>query len=168
MKAIGYTTAVLVAAIAIAAAGCASTASHAQPIPPAPRATPTTYTNPATPAAATPNPDGTYSGSCDYTLSDNFTDMSAAGTLIGEIDVMNTGNVGTVTSVRITWPQEGFEPVTAHRTVHVPSGRSKTVRFHVTASQNMIAELQSWQESHNYRKGCTFHAAITGTYGTPH
>ncbi len=162
MKAI--VTAALIAAIAIGASACgpapARTAAAQPPLPALSTNPVSTYTAPA----PVPSPDGTYSGSCDYTLSDSFS-MSDAGTLIGEIDLENTGNVGTIDHVRITWPQEGFAPIVATRTVRAPAGASKTVRFHVTASQNVISELQSWQEHHNLRDGCHYRATITGTYG---
>lgn len=161
---VGAVVAVFIAIVVIGAALTAKPEHHA-----ARSASPVTSAAPAatttTPTVAdTPNPDGTYSGSCDYTLSDNFS-SGTAGTLVGEVDLRNTGNIGTVDRVRITWPQEGFAPIARTRTVHVPAGKSMAVRFHVPASQNMIAELQSWQERHNLRDGCTYHAAITGTLG---
>ncbi len=162
MKAI--VTAALSAAIAIGVAACgpapARTAAAQQPLPALSTNPVSTYTAPA----PVPSPDGTYSGSCDYTLTSDFS-SSISGHLIGEIDLENTGNVGTIDRVRITWPQEGFPPIVATRTVRTPAGASKTVRFHVAASSNMIDELQSWQEHHNLRDGCHYRATITGTYG---
>lgn len=169
MKPLTTTLAAVLAALAIA--GCASTHASTHASTGASSAGPVTTAAPAatttTPAAPpTPNPDGTYTGSCDYTLSDSMSE-SNAGTLIGEIDLRNTGNIGTVTRARITWPQEGFAPITATRTVRVPAGATRTVRFHVPASQNVISELQSWQDNHNFKDGCTYHAAITAAFGEP-
>jgi len=122
---------------------------------------------PAAPApAAAPNPQGNYSGSCDYTLSSS---LYGNDHLIGEIDLTNTGNIGTITRVRITWPQEGYVPITARKTVHVPAGQSLPVRFHIAVSSqgNVITQLQSYQLSHN-GTGCTYHAAIVSTFGSVH
>jgi hypothetical protein len=161
---LGAVVAVFIAIVVIGAALTAKPEHRAAPSPAVSAAPAATTTTPAAPA--TPNPDGTYTGSCDYTLTDNIS-SSNAGTLIGEIDLRNTGNVGTVDHVRITWPQEGFAPVASARVVRVPAGQGKTVRFHVTASQNVISELQSWQDNHNFRDGCTYKASITSTFGEP-
>src|SRR5216683_3376861 len=92
-------------------------------------------------APAAPNPSGTYSGSCDYTLS---TSLYGADHLIGEVDVVNNGNIGTKDRVRITWPQEGYSPVAATRNVKTTPGQHLAVRFHLPASQTVISQLQSW------------------------
>ncbi len=123
----------------------------------------------AAPAAPTPtpNPNGTYQGSCDYTLTQDFNNPDA-NWLVGEIDLTNTGNVGVIVKTRITWPQEGYPPITARKTVRLAYGQSKPVRFHVPANSNVITLLQSWQTNHNYNDGCTYHAAFTSTFGAVH
>ena len=134
-------------------------------------ATTAATTAPAVPAATTsappsPNPAGTYSGSCSYTLSTNFSNYTAdAGTLTGEVDVINTGNIGTIVHVRITWPQEGYGPIVMARTVHLAAGTTRPVSFHQVAGQNVISNLQNWQQGHNDNDGCTYKATITGTFG---
>ena len=133
--------------------------------PPAPAAT----TPPPAAVPAAPNPKGTYSGSCDYTLASG---VYSNDHLVGEVDLTNTGNIGTVTKVRITWPQEGYAPITARKTVRLPAGQTIPVRFHVSAGSigggsNVIDLLQSYQSSHN-GTGCTYHAAIISTYGSAH
>lgn len=82
----------------------------------------------------------------------------------------NTGNVGVVLHTRITWPQEGTPPIVARRTVKVPWSHSKVVRFSVPVSNssNVIDLLQSWQEHHNFRDGCTYNVKIVDTYGPVH
>jgi hypothetical protein len=134
---------------------------------PAPATTPAT-TAPASPAAApAPSPRGRYQGSCDYTLSSG---LYGNDHLIGEIDLVNTGNVGVIVKTRITWPQEGATPVTARKTVRLPYGAHKPVRFSIPVSGtgNVITLLQSWQDHHGLRDGCTYHAAFTTTFGTAH
>jgi hypothetical protein len=129
-------------------------------------AAPVATTPPAPAPAAAPNPQGNYTGSCDYTLSSS---LYGDDHLIGEVDLTNTGNIGTITRVRITWPQEGYAPITARKTAHVPAGQTIPVRFHIAVSSqgNVINQLQSYQLSHN-GTGCTYHATITSTYGSVH
>jgi len=113
------------------------------------------------------NPDGTYQGSCDYLLGSDPVGGFGPSTAreIGEIDLKNTGNVGVVVKTRITWPQEGAAPITARKTVHLPFGASKIVRFKVPMTGDQVDLLQSWQERHDFNDGCTYHAAFTQTYG---
>jgi hypothetical protein len=119
-------------------------------------------TAPAAPVAATPDPSGTYRGSCDYTLGASF------GTyhLVGEVDLHNDGNIGTKDHVVITWPQEGAQPVKASRNVRSDPGGRSVVRFKVAANSSVIESLQSWQERHDFKDGCTYKVSITGTFGS--
>jgi hypothetical protein len=118
-----------------------------------------TNTSPPPPVA---NPDGTYQGSCDYTLGTGFDNNYH---VIGEIDLDNTGNVGVIVHTRITWPQEGADPITARKTVHLPTGAHKPVRFRIPVTSEQIDLLQSWQERHDFKDGCTYHASFSDTYG---
>ena len=122
----------------------------------------TTQAAPAAPAPA-PSPDGTYTGSCDYTLGSDPVDGTAVA--VGEIDVTNTGNIGTDLRVTISWPQEGYDPITAVRHIRLPAGASRAVRFHVPLSGTQLDNLQNWQEGHGFADGCGYHSVITGTYG---
>ena len=113
---------------------------------------------------------GSYQGSCDYLLANGIYDQNY---LIGEIDLTNTGNVGIVVRTRITWPQEGTNPVTARKTAHLPYGARKVVRFKVPVGSidqgaTAIDLMQSWQERHNFADGCTYHVKVTSTYGQVH
>lgn len=156
--------AVLALAAATTAAGCGGhPAVPRQHTPSNPASNPAS--SPAVPpAAAAPSPDGTYQGSCDYAL--NAPD--APDQLVGEVDETNTGNIGLVMNVSISWPQEGYPPVTATRTVRVGYGATQAVRFHLQASQNVIDLLQSWQSGHDLQDGCTYSSDVTGTYGPVH
>ena len=155
---------IITGALALAAlAACGPNQTHAQSgqSPKAFDTTPVTFT-----PAPTPSPNGTFTGSCDYTLS---SDIYGNDHLIGEIDLHNNGNIGTVVKVRITWPQEGYAPIEAKRTVKTKPGEHLAVRFHIAvpSTGNVITQLQSWQEQHNFKKGCTYKATITSTYGSP-
>lgn len=136
----------------------AVTAAHASSAPAPTTAAPTTAPPP------TAAPDGTYRGSCDYTLGSD--PVGGTARAIGEVDLTNTGNVGTVVVVRITWPQEGYGPLVMTRTVRTAPGERKAVRFHRPLSQNQIDLLQSWQDAHNFRDGCTYKASIVKTWGS--
>jgi hypothetical protein len=119
------------------------------------------------PALPAPSPDGTYQGSCDYLL--DVGGQMGAYALVGEIDLSNTGNVGVIVHTRITWPQEGSPPVTMRKTVHLPFGATdKPVRFRMSATSEEIDALQSWQGSHDFKDGCTYHASFASTYGPAH
>ena len=127
--------------------------------PAVPAAAPSTN-SPPPPVA---NPDGTYQGSCDYTLGTGFDNNYH---VIGEIDLTNTGNVGVIVHTRITWPQEGSPPITARKTIRLPVGATnKPVRFRIPVTSDQIDLLQSWQEGHDFKDGCTYHAAFADTYG---
>jgi hypothetical protein len=158
----GFT--VLVIAIA-AAAGGGKTTPAAQFTPARTISAPAaTTTAPAAPAV--PSPAGKATGSCDYSLADTVTGTDY---LTAEVDLDNTGNVGTVVKVTVSWPQEGFEPITATKTARVPYGASgQPVRFHVAASTDVISRLQSWQERHDTGDPCQYSNTITATFGAAH
>ena len=146
------------------------TSGHGKPLhhaaqPASPAAA--TSSPPAAPAPPTPNPQGTYQGSCNYTIASS---PSQQDTLTGEVDVTNTGNIGTVVRVRISWPQEGYAPIARHRTVRVRPGATKAVRFHVPVGNswdgsNVISNLQAWQTGHGLRDGCRYRGGIVNTFG---
>jgi hypothetical protein len=108
------------------------------------------------------NADGRYNGACDYTLGDF---MSTPSVATGDIQVRNTGNVGLVMRLKITWPQQGYAPLSMSKTVKLATGASKDVQFHRTLSQAELDNLQNWQMGHMGSDGCTYHGNITGTYG---
>jgi len=161
----------VIIAIAIVAGtdGSKPAAGHS----PAPAATsPSPSASPTVPAppVVTANPEGTYRGSCDYILASGIYDQSY---LVGEIDLASTGNTGVRVHAKISWPQEGSAPVTASKSVRLPWGASKVVRFRVPAGSidsgsQTIDLLQSWQERHNYRDGCKYHVSLGEPFGTVH
>ena len=128
-----------------------------------PAATSTTSA-PVAPVSAAPpvtNPKGTYNGSCNYNLGNNGSTYTATG----DIQMHNTGNVGIVVRMKITWPQQGYAPLAMTRTVKLATGQHRDVQFHRPLSYTQISNLQSWQSGHSYADGCTYHAKITDTYG---
>lgn len=154
-----------VALVAFTAAGCASThPSHpavSRPSSTAPASPPPAA---AVPAAVVPSPDGTFQGSCDYSLGDS----PATGTAqaIGDVDAVNTGNIGIVVKLTITWPQEGFAPLKLSKTVRVPQGGDVDMQFHRPLSGDQVDRLQSYQSGHGYDDGCTYRGEMTDTFGT--
>ena len=127
----------------------------------------TTTPSTSTPVPATPKPAGTASGSCNYTLSST---LSGPNYLIGEVDLSNTGNVGSVVRVRIGWPQEGSVDITKIKTVHLPYGAHNwPVHFKVLADDSVITNLQDWEEGHGLpQNDCSYHTAIINTFGQTH
>jgi hypothetical protein len=143
--------------------GASNNAAGGQPAAQAAVSSPTAQ--PSSTPAPVPSPDGKYSGSCDYTLGSD--PVGGTAVFVGEIDLTNTGNVGTIVRARITWPQEGYAPIAMKRTMRVPSGQKRAVRFHYHADGNQVDLLQAWQSGHNFKDGCTYRATLTGTYGKP-
>jgi hypothetical protein len=158
---IGVIVLLIVIGVAIGAGKTAGTpvAGHTTSAQPAAQTT----TAAPTPTEVAPNPSGTYRGSCDYTLPDNFPGKYH---LVGEVDLHNDGNIGTTDHVVISWPQEGAQPVTASKNVRSDAGARSVVRFRMTVSQSVIDSLQSWQTRHGFKDGCTYKVAMTGTFGT--
>jgi len=165
MKAIA--TAALGAALVItAAAGCgpaAHTAKTDAGVTPAAAAS----TVPATAPAPVPSPDGTYSGSCDVSLSSS---LNGQDYLTADIRLKNTGNIGTITRATVRWGQQGFSPVKATKTVRLPAGHSKTVHLNYAATTEQISRFQDVQltEMDSNGDGCHYRATNTGTFGAAH
>jgi hypothetical protein len=148
--------------LVLAVAGCSS-AQHAATAP-MPKYTVAPHVSAA--PAPEPSPNGTFTGSCNYTLGSNPAGGSAEA--VGEIDEQNTGNIGFAVRVTISWPQEGFAPLTETKHIRLPVGASKAVRFHRPLSYTEISNLQNWQGGHNERDGCHYHSKETATFGVAH
>lgn len=110
-----------------------------------------------------PSPNGTYQGSCAYTLGNNPAGGTAVAT--GDVQVTNTGNIGTVVRVKITWPQQGYAPLAMTKRIRLAAGGSQDVQFHRPLTYDQISNLQNWQTGHNYQDGCTYKATIMSTFG---
>jgi hypothetical protein len=148
--------------VAVGIGACASAAGNASPsaIGAKPVATPVPSfsSNPA------PTPKGTYIGSCDYTIGND--PVNGTSVAIGEVDITNTGNIGTIDTVVITWPQEAATPLTKTTTVKVGVGVTDPVGFHLPMSYEQITLLQSYQTNHGFADGCTYKVTIIDTFGS--
>ena len=113
----------------------------------------------------TASPNGTYQGACDYTLGNNPVGGTAVAT--GDVQVTNTGNIGTIVRVKITWPQQGYPSLAMTRKIRLTAGASQDVQFHMPLTNDQISNLQNWQTGHNYQDGCTYKATIMRTFGQP-
>lgn len=149
-------------------AGTVATSTHSAS--PAASQSPTAAPTPTLPAV--PNPQANGSGSCSYTLGNS---ASADNYLTGEIDITNTGNIGVTVKASISWPQEGYSPITVTKTVNVPHGASAMpVSFNynagnIASGSNVIDNLQAWEQGHpGSTNDCTYNITITGTYGAAH
>lgn len=111
-----------------------------------------------------PSPDGTFSGSCDYTLP---VDIDGDYTLIGDVEAVNTGNVGIAVKVTVKWLQMGYDPVTASETLRVKPGRSKTARFNKVVSGTVLDRVQSYQLNHTGEQSCEYRGVMVDTFGQP-
>lgn len=114
---------------------------------------------PEKPAAAVPDPKGTFEGNCNYLLGD-FTEGTEAGyKLVAGGTVENTGNVGIVATVKARWTMLGAEPVTESRKVRLKRGQSKEVQLRVLATQAQV-------DAHQAADGkCKTDVTIVDTFG---
>ena len=78
---------------------------------------------PPAPTPVTASPNGTYQGACNYTLGDNPVGGTAVAT--GDVQDTNTGNIGTVVRVKITWPQQGYPSLAMTRKIRLTAGASQ-------------------------------------------
>jgi len=156
-------SAAVAVALAMTIAACGSvagrtgtdTAAESSSSPSAPAYTP----------SPSPSPAGKYVGSCSYTLNSNFSSSTAAWAT-GDIEVTNTGNVGIVVSLKITWPQEGYNPLVMRKSgVRIGYGDDRDIQFHLPLNQNQITNLQNYQSGHNYASGCTYKVTILRSFG---
>lgn len=113
------------------------------------------------PEKATPNPSGTFDGTCNYLLG-NFTEGTEAGyKLVAGGTIENTGNVGVVATARARWTMLGGEPVTQTRKVRLRRGQSKEIQMRVLATQAQI-------DAHQAADGkCKTDVTIVDTFGKP-
>lgn len=152
------------AALAVTAlAGCKATgdAGGSLATPPAGKTSNTATAEANTP----PDPKAKLTGSCDYELGDG---MGGNYSLNAEVDVKNTGNIGLLVNVKVSWPQFGTSPVVASKKVKVPYRKTVTVRFKKHASMTQITRIQNWQERHDFDDGCKYKGDLIETSGQPH
>jgi len=145
--------------------------THTEPstsAPAAPERTPET-TSEAPPPPATPDPAGTVTGTCAYELSSDLDNYEThAADLNAEVDVENTGNVGIVLTVTVTYPQLAHPSIVMTKKVNVPYGQTVTVPFTRPITQSQVSRLQDWQSGHDFDDGCKYKGTIVDTYGPAH
>ena len=123
----------------------------------------------APPPPATPNPDGTVTGTCAYELSSDLDNYEThAADLNAEVDAENTGNVGIVLTVTVTYPHLAHPSIVMTKKVKVPYGQTVTVPFTRPVTQSQVSRLQDWQSGHDFDDGCKYKGSITDTYGPTH
>jgi hypothetical protein len=126
-------------------------------------------TSEAPPPPAVPNPEGTVTGTCAYELTDDVNNYEThAADMNAEVDAENTGNIGLVLTVTMSYPQLAHQPIVMTKKVKVPYGQTVTVRFTKPMTQSQITRLQDWQSGHDYDDGCVYKGTITDTYGSAH
>ena len=158
-------TGIAASAAALTLAGCASVPATTSPsVSASLRPSASAHATKAAAPGPAPSPNGTYHGACDYNLGSNPVSGTAVAT--GDVQVSNTGNIGTHLHVKITWPQQGYAPLAASKDIRLKPGGSKDVQFHLPLTQGQLSNLQNWQTGHNYADGCTYKATITGTFGS--
>jgi|SRR5579859_1481367 len=124
---------------------------------------PAVTASPSASPFAVPSPSATAQGACGYDLSSDPVNGTAVAT--GDVLVNNTGNIGAVIKVTITWPQQGYSPLSMTKTVRIGSGASNDVQFHTGLDMSQLTNLQNWQLGHPGSDGCTYDATITDVFG---
>lgn len=158
----------LVVGLLIGLAAGGTTGGNAKPASSLPTvsetATPPAPTN--TPAPV-PSPNATGQGTCDVSLASG---INGTNYLVSEVDVTNTGNVGVVIRVRVSWPQVGFAPIVRQKTVQVPFGQTVHANLSVPADPNgpdIVGNFQNYQLSHN-GDPCSYDLTVVSTFGPAH
>jgi len=100
-----------------------------------------------------PNPDAEYDLTCDYLLGDPDYSFVAGG------DVTNTGNIGVVAEVKVSWTLLGSDPVTTTKSIRLKPGKTKDVQISLPASMDQIDAHQSADGD------CDVTAAMVDTFG---
>lgn len=175
MKRIGFIIgSILIAFVAVGCKDSGKPIANASSSPPA-VSTPAVSINsessptPTYSPPSVPNASGKWgtNAACDVSLS-----MNGPSYLIASVHLKNTGNVGMIAKVKVSWPQEGFNPITRTKTVKVAWHSSKDVNLRVPASMNaspdVIGNFQNVQLGSSKMDVCHYHVAITGNYGQVH
>lgn len=158
---VGGAMAVLIVIGAVASAGGGR---HKTPASVAGAASKVTTAPPSPAPPPAPSPAGNISGSCDVSLS---TSLYGQDYLTAQVSADNTGNIGTIVRVKVSWPLQGFAPITRTRTVRVAAGATSQVEFHAAVSVDQVSEFQDEQLSANGADPCHYNGVITSTWGQP-
>lgn len=164
---LGFITIVIATSGGTKKAG-APIATSAVAVPSTSQAAPATVADPTTeaPPVVVPSPDGTVTGTCAYELSADYTNYDVhAGDLNADVEAANTGNIGIVVKVTVTFPQLGHTAIAMTKNVKVAHGATVTVHFTRVATGSEIDRLQSWQLGHADSDGCTYKGDVAKTFG---
>jgi hypothetical protein len=142
-----------------------SSTSNASSATASPEPTPESSSPESTPIQApTPNPDASFSSSCDYVLG-NFTSHTKKGyRFIGQAEIHNTGNISVVADVKARWVQVGSRPISKAKRVTIDWKRSATVNFTVPVGQDEI----SLHQAYNGDTPCKITVNLVDTVGDAH
>ena len=116
----------------------------------------------APPPAPAPSPAGSITGSCDVSLS---TSLDGQDYLTAQVNADNTGNIGTILHLRVSWPLQGFAPITQTRTARVAAGTTSQEEFHEAVTEDQVSEFQDEQLAASGSDPCHYSGTITGTWG---
>jgi hypothetical protein len=110
-------------------------------IPPSPSSSPEASEPEPEPVA---HPKGKYGSDCSIQVRIGHESVTVR-TIAREVadQINNKGNVGLVMEVTAKWLQAGSAPITQTKTVRVPVGGNKTVRFSYLADENEIDLIQA-------------------------
>jgi hypothetical protein len=157
---------IIAGAVAAALGGQTSSSTGTAAAPPT-SATPQAASTPAAPAPV-PSPNASGTGTCDVSLG---TGLNGPNYLVAEVDVNNTGNIGEVVKVTVSWPQVGFAPIVKHKAARIPFGGTAHVNLRANAadySGDVIGNFQNYQLSHPNSDACNYTLTEVSTFGSPH
>lgn len=121
---------------------------------------PTTTKPTTTEPPPEPDPNATYSHSCDYVLGD-FSETASGFRFLADANLRNSGNVGVNVKVTATWFLAGGDQVTDQRTIKLAVDDRERVGFSVIATQDQIDLHQALDAG----KTCNVKAALIDTFG---
>lgn len=113
------------------------------------------------PPPPAPDPKADYSHTCDYLLGD-FSESPTGYRFVADAKIENTGNIGVEAKVTAIWQQAGAPAIKSEKTVEIPAGGRKRVRFTEVATQDQIDLHQSL----GYGKLCRVKVTLLDTFGS--
>jgi hypothetical protein len=116
--------------------------------------------------AASPQPDGKFTHSCDMLLNTDF-NSSTSGWLVADAELRNTGNIGININVKAVWKQAGSNPIVKVKHVRIGYGHHRAVHFKLPITQGQVEAYQSAPGYFN-DNACSVNATITSNFGQVH
>jgi hypothetical protein len=118
--------------------------------------------------ATAPDPHASGTGTCGVLLDPS---LGSNDYLTAFVTVHNTGNVGEVVRVRVTWPQVGFADVVRHKSLRVPWHATRHVSLRVPTAALGHDAVGAFQDTPDYQHGndpCSYRLTLVSTFGTAH